>query len=131
MADFISTRLVDQLRLKKRMLEKPLNLQLAISGSKSKVNCEVITKFQYQNIDTDRRFDVANLDSYDLILGTPFIYQHKVLYGLNPGRIAIGSKEPVPIEGKGINTILAMSTEIEECKIDTLREQLKVEAEDL
>jgi hypothetical protein len=64
-ADFISTRLVDQLCLKKEILAKPMGLQLAITGSRSKVNCEVVTNFQYQEINTQKRFDVANLDTYD------------------------------------------------------------------
>ena len=27
---------------------------------------------------------MSNLDNYDVILGTPFLYQHKVAIGLNP-----------------------------------------------
>ena len=44
-----------------------------------------------------QRFDVANLNDYDVILGTPWIYQHKVCIGLNPSRILIGSDITLPI----------------------------------
>lgn len=63
MADFVSTTLVDQLKLSTSVLAKPLPLQ--------------------QDIDGPRRFDVVNLDNYDMILGTPWIYQHRVMVGLN------------------------------------------------
>ncbi|KAG2742092.1 hypothetical protein P692DRAFT_20749485, partial [Suillus brevipes Sb2] len=38
LADFMSTSLADQLRVKKIELEKPLTIQLAVQGSRSKVN---------------------------------------------------------------------------------------------
>jgi hypothetical protein len=37
------------------------------------------------------------LNDYDVILGTPWIYQHQVCIGLNPARIVIGSDKPLPI----------------------------------
>jgi hypothetical protein len=78
MADFISTRLVDQLRLKREILAKPVTVQLAVHGSCSQINASTAVNLKYQNIDCERRFDIANLDSYDAILGTPFVFQHKV-----------------------------------------------------
>lgn len=72
MADFLSTTLVDQLDLRKEYYSKPLSVQLAVHGSRSKINCGVRVNFQYQEIDCERRFDVANLDNYDAILGPPF-----------------------------------------------------------
>jgi len=131
MADFVSTKLVDQLRLKRHTLAKPLGLQLAVAGSRSKINTEVEAKFKYQEINTLKRFDVANLDSYDIILGTPFIFQHKVLLGLNPTRVGIGSVEPLPIRGVEIATVKSMAAEIKEEEIEKIRQELKEEAQDL
>ncbi|KAI0069499.1 hypothetical protein K474DRAFT_1568116, partial [Panus rudis PR-1116 ss-1] len=68
MADFVSTTLVDQLKLKTDVLAKPLPLQLAVHGSRLKVNHSVTVNFRYQDISGQRRFDVANLDNYDMIL---------------------------------------------------------------
>ncbi|KAF8574980.1 hypothetical protein K439DRAFT_1641768 [Ramaria rubella] len=57
-------------------LTKPLPVQLAVSGSRTVIN-----------------FDIINLDSYDLILGTPFLFQHKVLMGFHPSQVAVGSNK--------------------------------------
>jgi hypothetical protein len=79
----LSSSLVDQLNLKQIELAKPLPLHLAVQGSRSKVNCGVMTQFEYQEINTMKYFDIINLSNYDLILGTPFLYQHKVILTLN------------------------------------------------
>ena len=93
----MSATLVDQLKLKRTNFEKPLGLQLAVQGSRSKINSFVNMSYSYQEIEDSRRFDVANLNDYDVILGTPWIWQHKVCVGLNPPRILIGSNDPMPI----------------------------------
>ena len=97
LGDFMSATLVDQLKLKRMNFEKPLGLQLAVQGSRSKINSFVNMSYSYQEIEDSRRFDVANLNDYDVILGTPWIWQHKVCVGLNPPRILIGSNDPMPI----------------------------------
>ncbi|KIJ25791.1 hypothetical protein M422DRAFT_273200 [Sphaerobolus stellatus SS14] len=121
MADFISIKLVDQLRIKKTILAKPLEVQLAVADSQSKINCEVKVDFKYQEIDIEKIFDVANLDSYDLILATPFFYQHKILVGLNPTRIAMRSVDPQPIREPDVSTIGSMASDIFENEVDKLR----------
>jgi hypothetical protein len=70
MADFLSTTVVDQLQLPRVTYEKPLAVQLAVHGSRSKINCGTTVNLQYQTIDCDRHFDIVNLDNYDAILGT-------------------------------------------------------------
>lgn len=45
----------------------------------------------------DSLFYVINVNSYDLILGTPFLWQHQVMVGFNPARVIVGSKESLPI----------------------------------
>lgn len=79
----MSLTLAEQLRVKRLPLEKPLTIQLAVQGLRSKVNFGMKVRFQYQGVDYDRYFDVINLQHYDLILGTPLLYQHQVLVGLN------------------------------------------------
>ena len=83
-ADFLSTTVVDQLQLPRVTYEKPLSVELAVHGSQSKINCRTTDNLQYQTIDCDQRFDITNLDNYDAILGTPFLYQHQVTIGFIP-----------------------------------------------
>ena len=65
--------------------------------SRSKINSCVTVNCSYQNIRDLQCFDVVNINDYDIILGMPWIYQHKVCIDLNPARIVIGSDEPLPI----------------------------------
>jgi hypothetical protein len=131
MMDFISTRLVDQLKIPKEVLVKPVPLFMAVSGSRSKVNCSVTANLQYQGIDTSRTFDVVNLDSYDVVLGTPFLFQHKVAVGPNPTRVVVGSNEPLPLEGDTIVRIISAAAEVCEDKYDNLRRRIREEVADL
>jgi hypothetical protein len=78
LGDFMSSTLVDQLQVKRTMLDVPLSLQLAVQGSRSKVNTVAMMQLQYQDINETRTFDVINLNSYDLILGTPWMHQHQI-----------------------------------------------------
>ncbi|KIO18613.1 hypothetical protein M407DRAFT_11783 [Tulasnella calospora MUT 4182] len=55
LSDFMSTKFADQLKAPLLKLEKPM----------------------FQGIDENRRFDIMNIENYDLILGTPFLFQHK------------------------------------------------------
>jgi len=131
MADFISTTVVEQLKLQKDVYTKPLSVQLAVHGSRSKVNCGTTVKFQYQSINCERRFDIANLDNYDVILGTPFLYQHKVAIGLNPPCVVVGSSKPVEMNGPDVITINSAAADLLDNGLDELRRQLRREADDL
>ncbi|KAF8126237.1 hypothetical protein K438DRAFT_2001507 [Mycena galopus ATCC 62051] len=79
LGDLISTTVADQLRLKRSELADPITLQLAVQGSRSKINHSVTVNCRYQDINADRTFFVANLSGYDMILGTAWLYQHKEL----------------------------------------------------
>ena len=131
MADFISTTVVEQLKLKKEIYAKPLSVQLAVHGSRSKINCGTRVKFEYQSISCERRFDIANLDNYDVILGTPFLYQHKIVIGLNPPCVVVGSNEPTKMNGPDVITITSAAADLLDDGIDKLRQQLRAEADDL
>ena len=131
MGDFMSSTLVDQLKLKRDLLEKAVGLQLAVQGSRSKINAQVSARLEYQNLSTVRKFDVININDYDIILGTPWMYQHKVSIGLNPSRIVIGSDEPTPImPGKDARSLLSSVT-FEDARIVAARDELMAYAEPL
>lgn len=131
MADFISTMVIEQLGLKKETYLKLLSVQLAVHGSRSKINCGVKVKFQYQTVDCERQFDVVNLNNYDVILGTPFIFQHKVVIGLNPPCVVIGSSEPKKMEGPDVVTINSATADLLDNRLAKLRKELRAEADDL
>ena len=131
MGDFVSSTLVDQLKLKRILLEKAVGLQLAVQGSRSKINAQVSVRLEYQNSSTIRQFDVININDYDLILGTPWMYQHKVSIGLNPARIIMGSDIPVPITvGKDARSLLNAVT-FDDPKIVNARDELMAYADPL
>ena len=131
MGDFMSSTLVDQLKLKRNLLEKAIGLQLAVQGSRSKINARVSARLEYQNSSTIRHFDVININDYDIILGTPWMYQHKVSIGLNPSRIVMGSDGPVPIvPGKDARSLLN-AIAFEDPAVITAREELMAYADPL
>ena len=125
LADFVSLTLVEQLRLERVMLEKLLTIQLAVQGSQSKVNFGVKVHFQYQGTDYTRYFDVINLQNYDMILGTPFLYQHRVMVGLNSPRVVLGSKEPLEMRGAQVSVLELRATEVYEEGLEQVRECLR------
>jgi Holliday junction resolvase RusA-like endonuclease len=131
MADFLSTTVADQLQLTRETYEKPIAVQLAVHGSRSKINCGTTVKFQYQTINCDRRFNIANIDNYDAILGTPFLYQHQVAIGFNPSRVIVGSSDPLELRGPDVSTITSATADLLNQGLDEIRKELRQEAEDL
>jgi hypothetical protein len=57
--------------VKRENLDTPLSLQLAVQGSRSKVNTRATVKLEYQEINEMGTFDIININNYDVILGTP------------------------------------------------------------
>ncbi|KAF8079210.1 hypothetical protein FPV67DRAFT_1776248 [Lyophyllum atratum] len=129
LSDFMSTNLAQQLGVEKVQLEKPLVVQLAVQGSRSKVNFGGRVKFAYQEIEEERYFDICNISSYDIILGTPFLFQHKVTYGINPPRVVIGAPQAVPLRGDGTVTLASRAMEVYNESLDSVRHQLMDYAE--
>ncbi|KAF9504249.1 hypothetical protein BS47DRAFT_1270562, partial [Hydnum rufescens UP504] len=131
LADFISTTCADQLKLPVENLVNPLPVQLAVTGSRSLIHHETRVLFELQGIRIQRRFDIMNLDSYDIVLGTPFLYQHSVTLGFNPSRFVIGNTDPLPLRGQDISVIPSRRATIIKENIETLRQQLRAECADL
>ncbi|KZS89811.1 hypothetical protein SISNIDRAFT_416465, partial [Sistotremastrum niveocremeum HHB9708] len=126
MADFMSTTLAEQLNVPQVPLEKPINIQLASRGSRTVVNYSTTVQLQYEDIDEKRHFDIMNVEGYDLILGTPFLYQHKVLIGINPPQMYIGCDVSVPIvDGIGIAKIASKAANLVEEKSKYLRNKIE------
>lgn len=83
-----------------------MTLQMAVQGSRSKVNARTTVDFSYATIKCTKTFDIINIANYDMILGTPFFWQHKTLVGMNPTRIAIGVNDPLPMKGEDVHMVL-------------------------
>jgi hypothetical protein len=122
--DFMSVTLADQLKIPHTELAKPIVMQLAIQGSQSKVDHRAMAQLKYQSIDLKRYFDIINLQNYDLVLGTPFLFQHKVMIGLNPPRVVIGSVDQKPMKGEQVTTLESHMSEVYEENLDGVHAQL-------
>jgi RNase H-like domain found in reverse transcriptase/Integrase zinc binding domain/Reverse transcriptase (RNA-dependent DNA polymerase)/Retroviral aspartyl protease/Zinc knuckle len=131
LGDFLSSTMADQLSVKREQLDTPLSLQLAVQGSRSKVNARATVNIQYQDIDETRSLDIINISNYDLILGTPFMYQHQICIGFNPARVMVGSDVALPMK-TGLDTkLMTAGISIEELQLEEAREELRQYAEPL
>ncbi len=131
LGDFISSNIADQLNLKREELSMPLTLQLAVQGSRSKVNMQTRVQFKYQNIREDRTFDIININSYDAILRMPFMYEHQICVGLNPARVVVSSNVIVPARVGAEARLMAQTISISDEEVRRARAQLHKYAEPL
>jgi Aspartyl protease len=129
--DFISTTVVDQLGLKLEPLAKPLQCQLAATGSGTMIQYSTTVKFELMGISEQRQFDVINIDIHDCILGTPFIWQHSVLIGMNPSQFKIGHTESIKLAGEGCTIVHAAAVYILNQGIDEIKKILLNEVSEL
>jgi hypothetical protein len=60
-------------RLRTVPLEQPVNLQLAVVGSRSLVNYGTSSQLKFGEFISNKYFNITNVDYYDVILGTPFL----------------------------------------------------------
>jgi hypothetical protein len=80
--------------------------------------------FTYQDIKAPRTFYVANLSGYDMILGTSWLFQHKVSIGLNPARVCIGSADCLPLKGAATARIHSHSVSLDGDAVEKARAEL-------
>ena len=59
-------------------LQEQMTLQLAVTGSRSKINYGAWASVEFGPISPSTYFDIASIDGYDAILGTPFMWEHGV-----------------------------------------------------
>ena len=81
-------------------LEKPIALQLACIGSRSMINYRTQVTIKICHKVVEKYFDIANIEYYDAILGTPFLRKMGIVLDFrSPGMAQIGN-EVIPT-GKG------------------------------
>ncbi len=59
-------------------LQEQMTLQLAVMGSCLKINYGAWVPMEFGPIHAEVYFDIANIEGYDAILGTPFLWEHGV-----------------------------------------------------
>ena len=89
-----------------KQLVKPVTLQLGCSGSRSKVNFTSESRIEFASIAINTYLDIANLDKYDSILGTLFLWKHRIQLDFETQEIVICGKLRIPTlpEGEGATT---------------------------
>ena len=60
-------------------LDKPIGIQLAVTGSKSVINYGANATIKYEGRESKEYFNIINIDYYNAILGTPFLRKHEVI----------------------------------------------------
>jgi hypothetical protein len=96
-------------------LEQPIALQLACIGSRSTINYGMNTTIRFGHKLYDEYFNVANVEYYDAMLGTPFLRKLGITLDFSsPGTVRVGN-ESVPIGKKPVD--YESSTEGERPKV--------------
>ncbi|KIJ23249.1 hypothetical protein M422DRAFT_276210 [Sphaerobolus stellatus SS14] len=86
----ISSDFVRANKIPKFELEKPVILQLACVGSKSTVQYGLTAKIHLCKEKYDEYFDIANVNYYDIILGTPFLHRFGILLDFKNNCVQMG-----------------------------------------
>ena len=74
-------------------LEKPIALQLACIGSQSMINYGTHATIKIGPKIVEEYFDIANMEHYDAILGTPFLRKMGIVLDFrSPGMARIGNE---------------------------------------
>ena len=77
--DLISANFAKVHQLKMFELKNPIRLQMATFGSRSTIQYGAHAELKVGDLKQQRYFDVVNLDRYQVILGTPFLKEHKIM----------------------------------------------------
>ena len=75
----LSPNFIRAAKIEPFLLDKPIGIQLAVTGSKSVINYGANTTIKYEGRESKEYFNIINIDYYDAILGTPFLRKHEVV----------------------------------------------------
>ncbi|KAG8716564.1 hypothetical protein FRC08_009254 [Ceratobasidium sp. 394] len=89
--DMVSPEFVRATRLKPIELENPVGLQMALIGSRGKINFGLNASLEVGPVSRPHYFDVANIEKYDAILGLPFLKQAKAHLDFDTDEVVIDS----------------------------------------
>ena len=74
----ISPNFIRAERIEPFLLDNPIGIQLAVTGSKSVINYGANVTIKYHGKEL-KYFDIVNIDYYDAISGTSFLRKHEVM----------------------------------------------------
>ena len=75
----ISPNFIRGAKIEPFLLDKPIGIQLAVTGSKYVINYGANTTIKYKGKESKEYFDIINIDYYDAILGMEFLRKHEVV----------------------------------------------------
>ena len=75
----ISPNFIRAAKIEPFLLDKPIGIQLVVTGSKSVINYGMNTIIKYEVRELKEYFNIINIDYYDALLGTPFLRKHEVI----------------------------------------------------
>ena len=75
----ISPNFIRVVKIEPFLLDKPIGIQLVVTGSKSVINYGANMTIKYDGKESKEYFNIINIDYYDAILGTPFLRKHQVM----------------------------------------------------
>ena len=104
--DFIRTTGIVPIKL-----EQPIGLQLACVGSKSTINYGARSTITFRTAHVEEYFDIANINYYDVILGTLFLQKLNITLDFtSPGIICMGTtvvpRNIPPMTGEGVTKVV-------------------------
>lgn len=74
-------------------LKEPIILQLGTVGSQLTVKFGTVIDMDFTGFNMSTYVEVANFDYYDVIIGVPFMWRHKVKLNFETGMVRIGDTE--------------------------------------
>lgn len=90
--NMISADFVRVAKLRPIRLERPVGLQLVLRGSRGQLNFGVNAPLELGPVPINTYFDVAGIDKYDAILGTPFLRQNRAMLDFSDPGLIIGGR---------------------------------------
>ena len=89
----LSPEFTQAMGIKTFALEQPIALQLACIGSQSMINYGTHATIEIGHKAVEEYFNIANIEHYDVILGTPLLRKMGIVLDFrSPGIIWIGNK---------------------------------------
>ncbi|THV04179.1 hypothetical protein K435DRAFT_649827 [Dendrothele bispora CBS 962.96] len=109
-ADAVSPDFARNANLRIYRLENPVTLQLRTKGSRSKINygCTAPYKFTTSKevIKSKDYFNIANIDQYNVVVGTVFMRKHGISLDFENDTVCIkGSHIPTFTEGEEVREL--------------------------
>lgn len=88
-------------------LENPATLQLGCAGSRSRINYGTRAPVMLGKFGADVYFDIANLDRYDAVLGTPFLRRFGVILDFQTNSVIIDGHAYPAMSRAQVNEVIS------------------------